>query len=243
MLLNRVTITGADDNTDIQQLLDLSAEFPFVEWGILVSKGQEGGFRFPSRQWITEFCVRASKDMKVSMHVCGSWVRDMLVGELDWLVLPDCADLCQRVQINTHGQPHVSTTGMLRSFLDNPHGFKEYIFQWDGVNNHLAYAAQAYASATKDFKVSALYDTSAGAGILPEHWEKPLKGLEWTGYAGGLGPDNVADQILKIAGTQESPLEYFWIDMERRVRSSDDSKLDLLKVQRVLQAAKPYIRG
>lgn len=51
-MLERVTITGADDSTDISQLVELSQEFPFVEWGILVSRRSEGGPRFPSREWI-----------------------------------------------------------------------------------------------------------------------------------------------------------------------------------------------
>ena len=43
MPLNRVTITGADDNTPVEALNDLAAEFPFVEFGILVSRAREGG--------------------------------------------------------------------------------------------------------------------------------------------------------------------------------------------------------
>jgi hypothetical protein len=33
MNLHTVTITGADDSTDINELVALSAVFPFVEWG------------------------------------------------------------------------------------------------------------------------------------------------------------------------------------------------------------------
>ena len=36
MSLNCVTITGADDETDSQALQELSARYPFVEWGILI---------------------------------------------------------------------------------------------------------------------------------------------------------------------------------------------------------------
>jgi hypothetical protein len=88
--MDRVTITGADGRTPISALLDLSAEFPFVEWGILVSKRQEGGARFPGRDWSGTFARQAAeKQLAVSLHVCGSWVRDLLRGKLDWNELPE----------------------------------------------------------------------------------------------------------------------------------------------------------
>jgi len=46
--LDRVTITGADDQTSIAQMAEFSDMFSFVEWGILVSRSQEGAARFPS---------------------------------------------------------------------------------------------------------------------------------------------------------------------------------------------------
>ena len=52
MILDRVTITGADDSIKATDLIPLSKRFPFVEWGILLSKNNEGSFRFPTRDWI-----------------------------------------------------------------------------------------------------------------------------------------------------------------------------------------------
>ena len=39
MKLTRVTITGADDSVEPRALAELSEAFPFVEWGLLMSKG------------------------------------------------------------------------------------------------------------------------------------------------------------------------------------------------------------
>jgi hypothetical protein len=221
-----VTITGADDGASIPELVDLSIEFPFVEWGILVSKDQEGSYRFPSRDWITRFSGAASqRNLAVSTHLCGGWVRAMLTDELDWHEVPACLNVSQRVQINTHAGRYVSTIGMIDSLQH--HADKEFIFQWDGVNNHLAYAALAYGC-----KVAALFDRSGGAGIRPSYWPQPVEAF-WCGYAGGLGPENVIEQVHEIERVCSQP---YWIDMERRVRTEDDSALDMRAVRRVLSA-------
>jgi hypothetical protein len=59
---------------------------------------------------------------------------------------------------------------------------------------------------------TALFDTSGGAGVLPQEWPVPAKDF-WCGYAGGLGPFNVIEQVRKIETVCAKP---FWIDMERR---------------------------
>ncbi len=231
--LRYVTITGADDTTPIEALIDLSAEYPFVEWGILVSRRQEGSYRFPGREWISQFCstVSTRPEINVSMHMCGQWVRKTLMGENIWHEMPPgIAERAQRIQINTHAEPHGSTVAMVNRLADL--GLKEFIFQWDGVNDHLARAAAGYG-----VRAAALFDTSGGAGILPSGWPRPDDKLP-CGYAGGLGPDNVVQQLRMILTVCDVP---FWIDMERRVRIDDDSRLDMLKVRKVLQNVRGMI--
>jgi hypothetical protein len=78
-MLTRVTITGADDSTQFEDLSALSKEVPFVEWGILVSTNRGGGYRFPSDRWMTEFAQWARLEKwNVAMHVCGLWVSEIL---------------------------------------------------------------------------------------------------------------------------------------------------------------------
>lgn len=229
MMLERVTITGADDTTSIPQLVELSQEFPFAEWGILVSRRSEGSTRFPSRDWIDEF-MAVSYGLQLSMHICGAWVRQMFVGELRWEDLPSCFPVVERIQINTHAQQHASTSAFTDKLAERPN--VQFIFQWDGVNDHLIYAAKACG-----LNVAALFDTSGGAGILPDKWVPPAHEFP-CGYAGGLGPDNVVEQIRKIEAVCTKA---FWIDMERRVRTPDDSHLDMDSVRRVLKYSAKHV--
>lgn len=229
--LKRVTITGADNGTRISELVRLSKRYPFVEWGILVTKKHEGAPRYPSRDWIDAFSASATANgLQVSTHVCGRWVRELLTGELDWKELPSVIDICQRVQINTHGAPHISTKNMIRTLAERSD--KEFIFQFDNINDHLPFAMNAFG-----LKVSALNDTSSGAGVLPKDWIGPTKDF-WCGYAGGLGPKNVVEQVEKINKICYQP---YWIDMETRVRTDDDLNLDLEKTEEVLQLMEPYV--
>lgn len=133
MKLETVTITGADDSTDIVELAELSEEFPFVEWGILISKSQEGGFRFPSRKWIDALRqIAQARKLNVATHMCGRWVRDLLIGKVDWNFLPACIVVSQRVQINIHKPFLVSARALSQRLLEQEG--KRFIFQSDGVS-------------------------------------------------------------------------------------------------------------
>lgn len=232
-MLRTVTITGADNGTNPEDLLPLSKEFPFVEWGILASRSQEGNTRFPNREWINRFCDLAIRhNLSVSMHLCGGWVRELLTGELDWSAVPQTLlTTARRIQINTHAEPHVSQFGMVEKLREQED--KTFIFQWDNVNDHLAYAAQGCY-----IKADVLYDGSHGAGVLPEVWPRATNAF-YCGYAGGLGPENVVEQNKRIAVAADG-LSY-WIDMEGRVRTKDGSQLDLGKVRSVLELMKVEI--
>jgi len=227
MKLETVTITGADDSTDIVELAELSEEFPFVEWGILISKSQEGGFRFPSRKWIDALRqIAQARKLNVATHMCGRWVRDLLIGKVDWNFLPACIAVSQRVQINIHKPFLVSARALSQRLLEQEG--KRFIFQSDGVSDNLAYAMH-----TRDVPVAALFDTSGGTGLLPGAWPT-LRTQFPCGFAGGLGPDNVLvqlDQINKVC-SDDFPT---WIDMETRVRVPDNSALDMVSVRQVLE--------
>ena len=110
MKLHRVTITGADDNTKPDLMYDLSVSYPFVEWGILVSKKHVGRPRFPGMEWVGRLVrTRPFGDkMSLSLHVCGQWARDLLAGNVKDLI-ETCPGLgtgaFKRLQINMPDEP------------------------------------------------------------------------------------------------------------------------------------------
>lgn len=228
MQIDKVTITGADDSTDIQWMLAMQEQYPFVEWGILVSQSQIGNFRFPSLDWLARLIPHQDK-LQTSMHVCGKWVRQICDGNWsDMLIaIGVAAERAKRVQLNFHAHAHKLNERFFKAAqIASQNSSWQLIFQIDGVNDGLL------AQARMDrLDAVPLYDLSGGAGVLPGQWPKQSEGV-YTGYAGGLGPRNVIEQVEKIKGVANGRI---WIDMETRVRTPDDSRLDEALVESVLE--------
>lgn len=235
MKIDRVTITGADDTTDVHWMQDMTELFPFVEWGILVSETNMGCPRFPSLEWIAKLSPCASAitrgPMSLSMHVCGKWVRQICKGRWSEFlkfhsnVLGDY----RRIQLNFHSYKHlVNEAFFQKAFIHTKANDWQLIFQVDGVNNDLVKKA-----VHGGINAVPLFDLSGGAGIVPAKYEDPIWNV-YNGYAGGLGPENVLSECDKISQVVGAGAEKIWIDMETRVRTPDDRKLDTGAVESVL---------
>lgn len=233
-MIETVTITGADDYTSIDEMIYLSKHYPFVEWGILVMDDCTRP-RFPSKQWIAEL----PEKLKLSVHLCGQYVHDILEGNLKgenifWNEKGQIDNKFKRVQINTHGILH-NYDAQAAAMLIDSYPAKHFIFQYDEVNKQAL--LDIYSKVKRKFAIEALFDLSHGAGVLPSKWPNPFLNIKF-GYAGGLGPDNLSDQIPKIIEASKGSEGDIWIDMETHVRT--DEKLDLQKVVKCLETAKPF---
>lgn len=249
MILDRVTITGADDSIDPDELIPLARDFPFVEWGILFSGARLGIPRYPSRAWISALAkIVWQVPMKLSAHLCGAWVRDfVLKANFTWMEEYRAYEmLFDRVQLNFHGEYHRRAVGF-DSFLLGliPHeerqglraqAGKEFIFQCDGPNDMTVQELQPWATRG----VFPLFDGSGGTGKSPKEWPKAWPGV-YCGYAGGLGPDILTSQLKLIEAAAGQ--ERIWIDMESSVRSLDDRRFDLAQVRAVLEKAAPWVKA
>lgn len=233
MNIDCVTITGADDSIAPSDLVRLSRRFPFVEWGLLLSKSQAGRPRFPSSRWLHELQTVRTPDMQFSGHVCGTWVRDMLSGGclLHTDMFP-ALSLFRRLQWNFHAERHATNPVQTAKGLNHYLGV-QHIFQMDGVNDGRLLASLKFNHIEPN-DIVPLFDTSGGAGIIPTHWPPVWPGV-YCGYAGGLGPDTLAHELIRIDHVAGQAT--IWIDMERRVRSDDDQQFVLAKVEHCLQIA------
>lgn len=205
-----VTFTGADEKTDLDAVANVDAEI-----GILYSANPESRNRYPRKEWITE----AVKSLpRASLHVCGRKARANLLSDTT------IAEGFQRIQVNGKVEPQelVSIGEMypkhriITQYVDRPnHNMPLLELQ---LPNH-----------------ELLIDASGGRGTLPKSWNPP-KTYKRIGYAGGLGPDNIKEQLDLIFPVASFD---FWIDMETSVRVDDWFSID--KINQCLQNINEYI--
>jgi len=186
-----ITVTGADEATDVAALSKLDAEI-----GLLYTATPEGRRRYPSRDWIA---AAANKLPRLSIHVCGSTARQQLHEHQ----LPDIVLRAQRIQVN--GAVTLVELQMLcarypKHTIITQHNLKNIGLASSTILNH-----------------ARLQDASGGAGILAAKWQLNESPRPF-GFAGGLSPENLAEQmpqILKVARPG------WWIDLESSLREDD----------------------
>lgn len=225
--LELVSITGADNRTDISELRCMALRFPFVEWAVLYG-AKPGTPRNPDSAWREAFF---GIDMPCSkaVHLCGSEAFvDLLKG-----ALPKELRQAGRLQLNINARRTEFSHGEVLSV------YRSALAQWPSVILQLHETTRApildflSGLSQADFaRTHILLDESRGKGIAPSEHTIP-QGIEasFCGFAGGLGPDNTSAVLPELLRTGRR----LWIDMESGVRT--DNNLDLAKVRRVLEAA------
>lgn len=239
MKLVCITFTGPDDRTNQDDLLRISEEVPKVEWGILLSRSMAGpdrySPRFPSHSWLSRW-HEYDGSFNLAGHLCGGYVRDILGGEFKIWDERVEADLFKRFQLNFHADPIANSSGLFclsgfRTYLG-----REFIFQMDGVNEPVFHELVA-----SGIQFQPLFDMSHGEGRLPDSWpsiDDPVFRSRPCGFAGGLGPDNLAEQ-LRVLADHVGDKEDVWVDMETKIRNDAD-EFDLDLVRRCIDIASPY---
>lgn len=245
MHLTHITFTGADDSVDPQALAALSARYPLIEWGILISRQREGTPRYPSAEWRKEF-YRVAPEIRRAAHLCGRETLSELARSSPGL--RNELSEYQRVQLNFNAETFpppilrdlVSEwrNGQLRS----RHGsFIEYVTQHNESNAEVyKYFADHWIVPHMNHAV--LFDASAGEGVSPTSWPAPLPGVP-CGYAGGLKPETLPTQLdaimAAVRGGTSTP-DFIWIDMETGARTCN--QFDLQKVTAALDSLATRVR-
>ena len=97
-MIETVTLTGIDKNSDPEALVELGRWFPFVELAVLAGT-RDGGPRMPSRRWIREWVAKASHArVATAVHLCGA--RSRAARDRDWQELAELTAGFGRVQVN-----------------------------------------------------------------------------------------------------------------------------------------------
>lgn len=224
MNLSHITITGIDERTDLDRLVKISEQHPYVEWGILLSyHWWENGNRYPNPKILDRL---EHRKLNLSAHFCGNMARDIAAGETQKMneTINYQFDIFRRCQLNVNASSMYPTLRTMRVF---DRTLKEVIIQMDSRNTLESFLHYVEIPTPH---VAYLIDGSGGRGI-----EKPIEIYDnqdiHVGYAGGINPENVGEKLSLLL--EHRSYGRFWIDMESGVRTND--WLDLNKVERVLE--------
>jgi len=208
------SLTGIDETTPLVELAVVSDMYPYAEWGFLYSPKRQGTpGRYPSVARMQRAFAELPPYVRVALHVGGGGVAPLLEGEqLVCGLLEQVRARGGRVQLNFDASGGELDLTRLRQFI-LAHPTLVFITQH---NESTRPVAQVLADVANH---AILFDSSLGRGISPQAWQRPMDSVP-CGYAGGLGPENLGQQLPRIyeaAGQAE-----FWIDMEERLRDEHD---------------------
>lgn len=240
-MLDRVTISGADDNIRYEDLANIGQMYPFVEWGILLSD-KKNRPRYPSWEWIAdlvEYTKTYMVPMQLSAHYCGNLCNriintygDSFISE-NILDGPPLSSLFRRIQLNGFNSSKVNfpnrsiyeLNSKVESFSTN------VILQ---ISNPIDIIASKQIIGSN---IHCLYDASRGKGVYSADYSWNVDPFRYVGFAGGIDPDNFRETLdILNARYDDRP---FWIDMETGVRTNNN--LDLKKVFKILEISEEYI--
>lgn len=216
MKIEFVTFTGADDSVPISDLVKFSKDRPNVEWGLLLSLTKKGSPRYPTPTWLDAFVLSS---LRGSGHLCGKAALQVAWGS--WTLVDKYFNpLLAAYQINLFGTVDLILEKDILSGL-NDVLTDDVIIQADGVHDYMI----DFNYGQLGFNTRVLYDKSGGNGKLGIYKSPHPKYM--TGYAGGLNPDNIAEELKKIEDVVGD--HTIWIDMETGVRSNEMFDLDKCK--------------
>ncbi len=239
-MLTHISITGADDNTSITQLVELNKKFPYAEWGILYFPEKEGAKRNPTQTWRKEFLAQIPKD-KTAIHLCGEDVfNQILASDFDSSELKIELSKFGRIQLNINARKlkNLFTDEQIATIYEKLLANDLHIIaQYNHISEN---AIKKFITNNKvDYNYfDILLDSSLGKGVSPETWSVPEGlGNEVTlGFAGGLNPENIYGNYQKINPITKNK---YWLDLESGART--DNEFDLVKAESILSQFKHHI--
>jgi hypothetical protein len=259
-MLSHVTFTGWDRHTDLHELQTFLEDAPQrrVEIAVLfsTSRSLSDEDRYPDPK-VAEEIPRTAKaaGQRTALHLCGPAARALITSAgspvltLPWSAGP-LIHLADRVQINVgekfwpDGDDRYKQALLVAEAIGRPVIVQSRsIGYWPDVE-HLGPSASRM--------VPFLFDRSGGRGEAPIDWPFPRANL-LVGYAGGLGPDNVAELCASIAGARIDGARW-WLDMESRIRAPfapvdhptaelpTQTFVSVDKCRQVIRAVAPWLR-
>lgn len=214
MNLDLISFVGIDTNTKLEDISNFSSDIT-CEWSVLFSdsKSLTNHIRYPSYNFCKEFLEWGQKKgLNTSLHLCGDVIQRYFNQDKDVMEL---SDLACRIQLNLN----------IKSFPDYDKLSDDVISMITNRGHTLILqqnkTKEKFMSKllAKTDLVHVLHDGSGGFGREITEVVPP-EGNCFTGYAGGIKPENVVRIVNLIENNNPNKKDYY-IDMESGIRTDN----------------------
>lgn len=242
MRLKTITVSGPNEFTDIEELVKLAVRYRRAEIGVQVS-GKKASFASARYWWLMSlylYCVKEKKIVPLALHINSDWVEEFCQGDVAQELINllnfaniDGTPFVGRVQLNFKiGREKTPDMEKLITAMKR-FPKQRFILSYNAEN--AAFIKEIYNAG---ILFDLLYDNSHGEGVIPESYDKPVFPDVVQGYAGGLGADNVEEQLWKISKAVPVGRD-FSIDAESRLKG-EDGHISLEKAEEYLKKASQW---
>ena len=241
MRLTVITVSGANEFTDIKALLRICEKYPLAEIGVQVS-GDKAAFGMARYWWIWALCFYATPMTQIALHLNKDWVEDFCAGkvpkELKTFLefrhqngLPVISRVQLNFKVGREKTPDVARLADMIRFYDS----QRFILSYNDSNKEII--DQLYQ--VEDIEFDCLYDESFGNGIVPDKRKSPAFPNMIQGYAGGLSPQNVLQTLNQIKQVLPANAE-FYIDAQKGLEDENEH-FSLEKCHAFLRKASKWV--
>ena len=227
MFLKTIVCSGINEKNNINDAIEFLRKYKNAEFGVQCSP-RKAGYHTPRFDWLKELLCKLNEqkiENRVALHLNEGFVISFCNGKLPDEIseLLGIGQPVSRLQLNfkvgreSFASGNVPDIKILEQTM-NTLGSHPIILSASQPN--LPFIHKAYH---RGLKFDVLFDDSFGEGVEPTTRRPPLFKDVFQGYAGGLSPENIAMELIKIQGAAKGAV---FIDAEGKLKQDGHFSFD-----------------
>ncbi len=221
MFLKTIVCSGINEKNDIDEAVRFLKNYPCVEFGVQCSP-KKAAYQTPRFEWLQELTAKLNEQKiknRIALHLNEGFVvsfcEEKIPSEIDELLKN--GDAIGRLQLNFKIGRETFNGKVAPDFekLQNAvYSVSSHSIILSASQTNLPFIQMAHH---RGMKFDVLFDDSFGEGILPDAQKPPLFEDAFQGYAGGLSPENITQELDKIGKVAKSTV---FIDAEGKLKEN-----------------------
>ena len=236
MFLKTIVCSGVNEKNDINDTIEFLKKYKNAEFGVQCSP-RKAGYHTPRFEWLKELLYKLNEE-KIEKRVALHLNEGFVVSFCDGKIPDEISDLLNmdravgRLQLNFKIGREAFASGSvpdIKTLQKTMENIMEHPIILSASQPNLSFIHKAYH---QGIKFDALFDDSFGEGVAPDTRKPPLFNDVFQGYAGGLSPENVAEELGKIERVAKGAV---FIDAEGKLKQ--DGSFSFAKAEKFVQNA------